>query len=144
MGFRTAVRAAALSLMDGYKASASLKFQTYPARPASIYPQCGFVDAINEGSILFTVGVTQRAPSVDLIFIAGLFDSKDAVEQQDALVDGFVAWVRANYSAAGAGTLLVITSIGDIPGYIPDWIPDAPVYYATRVTIQGLKLEGGL
>jgi hypothetical protein len=145
MGFRTDVRAAAYALMEGYRAAnPDTLRQTYPARPASIYPPTGFVDAINESSILYTQGPIQRQPVAEIIFIAAIFDSAEAADQQDALVDGFMAYVRANYSQAGAGTLVTIASVVDIPNYQPDWIENPPIFYATRLALEGLMISGSL
>ena len=144
MGFRADVRAAAVSLLEGYKAASGIRLQVYPGRPATISPPTGFVDAVNEASITYTQGPIIRSPIADIILIQGLFDSKDATEQQDALVDGFMAYVRANYSQAGAGSLVTISSVSDIPNFTPDWILDAPIYYATRLTLEGLKSSGTL
>ena len=145
MGFRADMRAAAVTLLNGYKAANDGALaQVYPARPGSIYPPCAFVDLINETGTSYGAGPTQIVPSLEIILIQGLFDSKDAVEQQDELVDGFRSYVRANIHASGASTLVAQSfSASDIPNYQPDWIPDAPIYYATRVTLEGLKLEGG-
>jgi len=146
MGFRADMRAAAVALLNSYKAanSGALR-QVYPGRPASLNPPLGFVDLINESQTSYGAGPTQRVPSVEVILIQGLFDSKDAVEQQDALVDGFLAHIRANIHASGGSTLVAQSvSTSDIPNYQPDWILDAPIYYATRVTLEGLKLEGGV
>ena len=145
MGFRADVRAAAKDLLDSYKAAhpGTLR-QVYPGRPASINPPTGFVDAINESSILYTQGPIQRSPVAEIVLIQGLFDSKDAVEQQDELVDGFIAHVRANLHQAGGATLVTIASVVDVPNFQPDWIADAPIYYATRVSLEGLMISGSL
>jgi hypothetical protein len=146
MGFRADMRAAAVTLLNSYKAAnnGALR-QVYPGRPASIYTPCAFVDLINETGTAYGAGPTQIQPSLEIILIQGLFDSEDAVDQQDALVDGFRAHVRSNIHASGASTLVAERfTASDIPNYQPDWIPDAPIYYATRVTLEGLKLEGGV
>lgn len=145
MGFRADQRAAAVTLMEAYSAAndRALK-QVYPGRPGSLYPPCGFVDSVNDSAITYTAGPRQRNTSVDIMLIKGLFDSEEAVTSQDELVDGFLDYVTANFHAAGASTLLTITAIVDLPAYQPDWIPDAPFYFASRVTLEGLKLEGGL
>ena len=146
MGFRADMRAAAVTLLNGYKtANDGALRQVYPGRPASIYAPCGFVDAINESQTAFGVGPTQRSPVVEIVLIQGLFDSEEAVDNQDALVDGFLAYLRSNIHASGASTLVAQTvRTDDIPNYQPDWIPDAPIYYATRIALEGLKLEGGV
>jgi hypothetical protein len=150
MGFRADVRAAAVSLMEGYKtANPGALRQVYPGRPASIYPPTGFVDAINEGSILYTQGTVQRNPVAEIILIQGIFDTDEAATAQDALVDGFLAYVRDNLHQAGGSTLITITSISDIPNYEPDWIvsprADNPmIYYASRLSLEGLMSSGSL
>lgn len=145
MGFRADQRAAAVTLMEAYSAanSRALK-QVYPGRPGSLYPPCGFVDTVNDSSITYTAGPRQRNTSVDIILIQSEFDSKESVTNQDSLVDGFLDYITANFHAAGADTLLTVTSIVDLPAYQPDWIPNAPFYFASRLTLEGLKLEGGL
>lgn len=145
MGFRADIRAAAVDLMTDYNAAnAGALRQIYPGRPRSIYPPTGFVDAINENSILYTAGPRNRNPTVGIILIQAEFDSEDAVTQQDALVDGFIDWVTANPDAAGARTLVTIAAVQDLPNYQPDWITDAPFYFASRLTLEGLISEGGL
>lgn len=145
MGFRADQRAAAVTLMEAYSAAnnRALK-QVYPARPRTIYAPCGFVDSVDDSSITYTAGPRQRNTSVDIILIQGEFDSAEAVTNQDSLVDGFLDYVTANFHAAGADTLLTVSSVVDLPAYQPDWIPDAPFYFASRLTLEGLKLEGGL
>lgn len=144
MGFRADVRAAAVSLLEGYKTASGDKLQVYPGRPLTINPPTGFVDAVNEPSFIYTQGPILRSPVAEIVLIRGLFDSKDATEQQDALVDGFLAYVRANLHEAGGSTLVTIASIFDVPNYQPDWIPDAPIYYASRLALEGLMSSGSL
>jgi hypothetical protein len=145
MGFRADVRAAAVSLMEGYKtANPGALRQVYPGRPASIYPPTGFVDAVNEGSITYTQGPILRTPVAEIVLIQGLFDSEEATTAQDALVDGFLAYVRANLHEAGGSTLVTIAGIVDVPNYQPDWITDAPIYYASRLSLEGLMSSGSL
>jgi hypothetical protein len=145
MGFRADVRAAAVSLLEGYKtANPDALQQVYPGRPGSIYPPTAFVDAVNESAIVYTVGPIIRSPVAEIILIQGLFDSKDATEQQDALVDGFLAYVRDNLHEAGGATLVTISSIVDVPNYQPDWIENAPIYYASRLSLEGLMSSGSL
>lgn len=145
MGFRADIRAAAVTLMTGYStANSGALRQIYPGRPRSIYAPTGFVDTINESSILYTAGPRNRNPSVGIILIQSEFDSEEAVTAQDALVDGFIDYVTANPHAAGARTLVTIAEVQDLPNYQPDWIADAPFYFASRLTLEGLISEGGL
>lgn len=144
MGFQADARAAAVTLLTEYAVDASIRLQAYPGRPRSINPPTAFVDSIRERITYTGPTLRQRVPSVDLIVIHGLFDSKDAVDQKDAFVDGFLDWVNTRYHQAGANTLIGATETEDEPNYIPDWLPPEQqrVYYATRLTLEGLALTG--
>jgi hypothetical protein len=144
MGFRQEIRAATISLLEGYRADSGSKLQIYPGRPKSIYPPTAFPESINEASILYTAGPRNRNPSVDIIWIQAEFDSEEAVTLQDAAVDDFIDWVTANSGAAGPSTLVTLSAVVDLPNYQPDWIANAPFYFASRLTLDGLKSEGGL
>jgi len=145
MGFRQDVRAAAVTLLTGFKtANDSALRQIYPGRPASIYPPCAFVDAINEAAIVTTRGPRLRSPAVDIIVIQGVFDSDEATAKQDELVDDFLDYCRAHFDAAGPASVVTVDRVEDLPAYVPDWIEGAPVYYATRLTLVGIQAQGGL
>jgi hypothetical protein len=74
-----------------------------------------------------------------VIFLHGLFDSKDAAEAVDDFVDGFLAWVKPRFHAAGANTLIALTEVEDLPTYVPDWLPPERqrTYYGTRIGLEG-------
>ena len=144
------MRAAALTLLDGYKAanSGALR-QTFQARPASINAPAGFVDSIDEDEILYTPAGTQRTPDVRIRLVRGTFSSGDVAEANDELVDGFIDYVVANRHAAGASTLALISSVQDDDGWVPEWIQPSPgnevrAYYSTIVTLSGEGLFGGV
>lgn len=141
------MRTAALALLDAYKAANpdALK-QTHHARPMSLFPPSGFVDAIVESSIDYTPAGTQRTPNVVIRFVRGTFDRGDVGDANDDLVDGFIAFVVDNRHAAGANTLSVITAAEDDDGWIPEWFPPdkQQAYYTTTVTLSGEGLFGGL
>lgn len=139
---QAAMRAAAVDLLNDYASSASLKLQTYPGRPATLYPPTGFVDGIRE-TITYTA-LHQRTPTVDVIVLFGLYDSADAVAQKDAFADGFLDWVMDRFHAAGANTLLAVTEIEDLPTYVNEWVPPErqKTYYAMRIALEGLALSG--
>jgi hypothetical protein len=142
--FRTAMRAAAVTLLTGYKAANddALK-QIYPGRPASIFPPCAFVDGINEPDITYTASLVQRVPRAEIRLVQGTFDSADSVDGQDALVDGFIQYVIDNKHAAGANTLVQIAGVQDEPGWVPEWFPpDAQrPYYSSIVILEGVALD---
>lgn len=139
---QTAMRAAAVDFMEDYAASASIKLQVYPARPASIYPPTAFVDSLAE-TIDYT-NLNQRHPTADVVVIHAVFDSKEAADQRDAFVDGFIDWVMSNVHGAGANTTIGVVELQDIPDFIPEWLPPAvqKTYYASRITLRGLSLTG--
>lgn len=137
--FQTAMRAAAVQMLTDYAFAANIKLQVYPGRPRTLYPPTAFVDRLLE--TLITTGPTmrQRSPRVIVTVVHGLFDSKDAVEQRDAFMDGFLDWVLFDYHAAGATTLIDAIATEDIPNFVPDWVPPEQQlsYYATEITLGG-------
>jgi len=142
MDVQSEYRAAAVGLLEDYGNAASLKLQIFRARPASIYPPCAFVDRMSEDIVPVGVAEYQRTPSAELIVLHGLFDSGDAVDQRDAFVDGFVAWVKARVHEAGGNTLIAVSRVEDEPTFVPDWIRTRdggppPTYYGTRITLEG-------
>jgi len=139
VGFRADVRAAAVTLLTDYKADANIALQIYPGRPRNIAPPTAFVDNIRETRVFTGPTLVQRTPTVEVIVLHGLFDSKDAVEQGDAFVDGFLAWVDDRYHAAGASTLVGVVSTEDVPNFVPDWLPPEQqrTYYATQIDLEG-------
>jgi hypothetical protein len=142
IAFQTLMRAAAVSLLTDYAAAESLRLQVYPGRPRSVNPPTAFVDAIRE-TISYTA-LNQRSPIADVIVVHGIFDSKEAADQKDAFVDGFIDYVMDRYHAPGANTLAVITETEDLPDYVPEWMPpnEQRTYYATRISLEGLALSG--
>jgi hypothetical protein len=142
MGLQADLRAASVTLLSEYAADAGTKLQVYPARPRSIFPPTGFVDVIRESIEHIGPTLRQRKPVAEVIVIHGIFDSKEAADQKDAFVDGFLDWVVTRYHSAGANTLIGVTDTEDLPNYVPEWMPPAEqkVYYATRITLEGLAL----
>lgn len=139
---RAALRAAAVTLLEGYKAANDTALtQIYPGRMTSLYPPAAFIEAINEPDINYTAQMVQRTPRAEIRFVHGAFDSEEAVTQQDALVDGFIQYVIDNKHAAGANTLVAIVAVQDEPGWVPEWLPDKS-YYSTVVVLEGLALTG--
>jgi hypothetical protein len=143
MSFQAAMRAACVTLLTDYAADQEppLKLQVYPGRPRTLFPPTAFVDGLRE-TINYTPGLNQRIPTADVVVVFGLFDSKDAADQKDAFVDGFIEWTLARYHAAGANTLIAVTDVDDLPDYVPEWIPpdQQRTYYATRISLEGLAL----
>jgi hypothetical protein len=136
--FRTAIRAAAVTLLEDYKAQAMTSLNTYPGRPRTIATPHAFVDSIHE-TITYVGLVMQRVPTVEIIVLHGVFDSKEAVNQADAFTDGFLDWVADRFHSAGANTLVEIVEVEDLPSFVPEWLPPAQqeTYYGTRFALEG-------
>jgi hypothetical protein len=143
MGLQADLRAAAVELLTDYAADAGTKLQVYPGRPKSIFPPTAFVDTIRESIQYVGVTLRQRTPVAEVVVIHSDIDSKGAADQKDAFVDGFLDWVTDRYHAAGTNTLVAVTDTEDLPNYVPDWMPPERqvVYYATRITLEGLALN---
>ena len=102
------------------------------------------MDAIDESEIVWTNAGMQRTPAVRIRLVRGTFSSGDVAEANDALVDGFIEYVRENFHAAGANTIVVVSAAEDDDGWIPEWIPESRPFYSTIVTLSGEGLFGGL
>jgi hypothetical protein len=143
VGLRAAARAAAITLLDGYAAAQvpPVKLQTYPGRPRSINPPTAFVDRIAEVIDYEGTALGHRTADVDVVLLHGLMDTKDAVDQADAFVDGFLAYVDVNIHAAGGNRTFGGASADDEPNYVPEWQDPAVqrVHFATRITLQGFQ-----
>lgn len=143
VSFRESLREASMALLQDYAADVGLTLQTYPGRPRSINPPCAFVDRIRETVAYLGPTFRQRTPVVDIVLLHGLFDSSQAVQQADRFVDSFLDWVSNRYHAAGANTLVAITTIEDDPTYVPEWqAPEVQrTYFATTFTLEGFAGE---
>jgi hypothetical protein len=140
IAFQVALRAAAVEMLRAYGQAVNIKLSVYSARPATITPPHAFIDSISETITFFGAHNLQRTPRVEVIVAHGLFDSKEAADQRDEFVDGFIGWVADNWHAAGGATLIGPVAVSDIPSYFPDW-PSAAAqgktYYATQITLEG-------
>jgi hypothetical protein len=137
------VRSASVQLLTSYASSAGVRLQIYPGRPRSLNPPVAFVDSIRETRVFTGPTLVQRSPTAHIIVLHGLFDSKEAVDQGDAFIDGFLAYCDANYHAAGARTLVGVVSSEDEPNYVPDWLPSEQqhAYYATTIDLEGFATD---
>jgi hypothetical protein len=138
--FQAAARAGAVQLLTDFKADVGINLQIYPGRPRSVQPPTAFIDSINETIGDYFATQRQRQPSVEVIVLHGVFDYAETVSQRDAFVDGFLDWVADRFHAFGANTLVEVTSVTDIPVFVPDWQPPEQQrqYYGTRITLEGL------
>ena len=139
VAFQTAMRAAAVELLEDFKADVGINLQIYPGRPRSIHPPTAFIDSIDETLRSVLVNLRERHPQVQVLVLHGAFDAADTVAQRDAFVDGFLDWAADRYHAAGATTLLEPVATTDIPNYAPDWLrtDSPPIFYATQITLEG-------
>lgn len=139
MTFSADCRAAAMSLLTDYAASASVKLQAYRARPASVSPPCGFVDRIRESVDYLSAAPFQRNVTVEVVVVWGLFDGGTAVDQRDEFVDGFLEWISDRVHEAGANTTIGVSSVEDDASFVNDWMkPETQrTYYATRISLEG-------
>jgi hypothetical protein len=140
---QASMRAAAVELLTDYAATGGVKLQVYPARPRSLFPPSAFVDRLSESLAWSGTGWPQRTVRAEVVVVHGVFDTKEAADNRDAFVDGFVYWIAGEYHAAGANTVLELSSVEDEPAWQPDWRPanttngPDPIYYATRLTLEG-------
>lgn len=139
MGLRADLRAACVTLLTNYASSANVKLQVYPGRPRSINPPTAFVDAMTETTNSIGPISYQRHPVARVVVLHGQFDSKDAADQADAFVDGFIAYAYTQVHAAGANTVIDNFATEDDPAYVPEWQPEdvQRTYFATVISIEG-------
>jgi len=139
MGFQVDFRAACVALLTAYAGDAGVRLQTYPARPRTVNPPTAFVDSIREVIRYSGPTIRQRTPTAEVIVVHGLFDSKDAADQRDAFVDGFLDWALTRYHQASPNTLIAPVEVEDLPSFVPDWLEPAAqrTYYATRIAMEG-------
>lgn len=143
IAFQTLLRAACVSELTTYGQAVGINLQVYPGRPLTLRPPTAFVDRIDE-TIDYT-GLNQRHPVAQVIAVWGQFDSQEAADQRDAFVDGLVDKLMDDYHAVSGSTLVTVPTITDLPVFNPDWGPELQQqtsYYATRIFVEGLALEG--
>ena len=141
--FRSQMREAAVTLLADYAEDRAIKLQVYPGRPRSIMPPTAFVDRFTERVVYIGPTQMQRTPVCEVIVLHGLFDSKDAVDQADAFVDGFLDWQTDRVHSAGTNTEIAAVTVEDDPEFTPTWQPPEVqrTYYATRISLEGLALD---
>lgn len=86
----------------------------------------------------YSASHTFRTPEIVIRFVRGTFSRGDVTDANDELIDGFLAYVRDNYHAAGPNTDSTVTSVEDDDGWTPEWMAadSQPIaYYSTLVTI---------
>ncbi len=139
IAMQTAARAGAMKMLTDCAAASGVKLQAYRARPTSLFPPTGFIDSIGETLEWFAGTNFQRNPVVRVVLVWGDFDSGEAVDQRDAFVDAFIAWVSENVHAFNGNSLVDPVAIEDLPAWVPEWQPPAiqRTYYATQINLRG-------
>lgn len=127
-------RAAAVQLMSDYASFAELKMQIYRARVKQAKPPTGYVESIDEAITPFTLETSQRVPTAVVRLLWGRFDDGDAVDQRDAFVDGFYAWVMDNPHAIDPNAIVGIVAVSDDP----DFVLDGVSYFSSSISLEGL------
>lgn len=145
MGVQADYRAATVTLITDCAANAGVPMQVYPGRPRSLAPPTGFVDAMGD-EYEPTPGASnlyRHTPLVEVVFVWGTFDSKEAVDQRDAWIDAFHDWVRVNRDAVSGASLIGPRTLTDVPVFVPDWLPESEQrpYFATRLVLEGLTTD---
>lgn len=139
--FRTAMRAAAISLLQDYAQSASVDLQVYKALPTTIRPPTAFVERLTESATFPGPTQRQRLVRCSVIVLYRLFVEEErgpAAEQLDAFLDGFADWVLENYHEPGPTELISGTTLEDIPEYVVQrGRGPAMTYFAARITLEG-------
>jgi hypothetical protein len=139
IALQTAVRAGAVTLVDGYRTAASLKLgQLYRARVTQIKAPCVFVDSVSESADSFTTPEYQRVVRVGIRVVWGVYDAGETVDQRDRFVDGFYAYIADRPRAFDGNADCVWIGTDDDEDWSPSWIPtDESKYFSTLVTLEG-------
>ena len=139
IALQTAVRAGAVTLVDGYRVSATISLgQVYRARPAQIKTPSVFVDTVSESADSFVNLEYQRVVRVGIRIVWGVYDSGQSVDQRDRFVDGFYAWVADHPREFDGNADCVWIGTEDDEIWSPTWIPtDQSTYFSTLVTLEG-------
>lgn len=131
-----------VAALEGYRTAVGIRLNVYPGRPATIRPPHAWIDARHDVINSIVAGsAMDHVANVELIVVHGLFDSRDAITQRDAWVDGFNTYLRnalRGEGLAGGNSVLERWRVDDIPNYTPDWVPerDRTTYYATLYRLE--------
>lgn len=139
IAMHAAARAGTMTMLKDCAADAGIPLATYRARPVLLTPPHAFIDSINETMSWFAGNNFQRLPVVSVIGVWGLFDSGTAVDQRDAFLDAFYAWVAERPHAFDGNAMVDPVDIDDLPAWVPDWVEPRlqRVYYASRIRLRG-------
>lgn len=129
-----------MSALDAYRDSAGIRLTTYPGRPVTITPPHAWIDERHDQITSIVAGsAMDHTATVHVVVVHGTFDSKEAVDQRDAWVDGFNSYLRDSLRGrglAGGNSVLESWSVDDTPDYTPSWTETARAYYATVYRLE--------
>ncbi len=136
--FETAMRAAAVQMLQDFAQDTSMKLQIYPGRPLTVNPPTAFIESMSE-DITWSPGLRERVVRIEIRIVWGLFDSAEAVAQRDYFIDNFVDWTSDRPHAADPSTVLEPRVITDDPNFVADWMPPERQrsMFASTVTLEG-------
>lgn len=132
-------RAAAVQLLQDFAQDTGLTVQIYRARPIRVKPPTAFVDRMADRLVDFIApAIFQHTTTVQVVVLHGLFDQGDTVDQRDRFVDAFLDWVRTRFHAAGANSLIAVSTVEDDPTYVPEWLPESErkPYFASLISLE--------
>lgn len=151
VAFRTAMRAAAISLVEGFIAQAGSpwvdvddksRIQLYRTIPTTFHPPCYFVERITEVQQFTGPTQRQRSAVARVVVLWRLFNDTergDAVDQLDAFLDGFSDYVLTNYHEPGPTELISSARIEDDPYWVTrdQKTGEQRTYYAGLIALEG-------
>lgn len=137
-------RAAAVELLEAFKADFGTPLQIYRARPRSVRPPTAFVDALEEEDTYYVGMHHDRTVRVAVMVLHGLYDSGEAADNRDAFVDAFFDWVLEHRDQLDPKADIRIRDMVDDPTFVNDWVPpnEQRTYYGTRITLEGFATSG--
>lgn len=140
LAFQTAMRQAAVDLLEAYAQSASINLQVYPALPTTFQPPTAFVERIDERTSFPGMTQRQRTVAVSVVVLYRLFAQGEraaAAEQRDAFVDGFSDLVLEQFHQPGPTELISAARFDDEPEYVIQGPRGQVTYFAVRITLEG-------
>jgi hypothetical protein len=142
---RTAIRQAAIDLLNAYASDAEMQLQVYKALPTTIRPPTAFIERIDEVASFPGINQRQRTLQCQVVLLFRLFvesEREAAADQQDAFIDAFMDWVEDRFHQPGPTELISATRVRDEPEYVvlrraPDGRTSQVTYFGARITLEG-------
>lgn len=140
VAFETAMRRAAVELLEAYAADADIGLQVYPALPTTFRPPTAFVERMGETQTFPGPVQRQRLVRCEVVVLFRIFAEGErlaAAEQRDAFVDGFSDWVLEHFHQPGPTELISSARIEDEPQYAINGPRGVITYVAARIMLEG-------